>query len=112
MAIFVLKVVSASLVISFCSWLSNKEPELAGFIVALPITTLLVLLFSYAEFKDSSNSVTFAKSIFVGIPVSLLFFVPFLLAQKLDLGFGVCYALGLTLLVVGFYIHRWVLTLI
>ncbi len=107
----VLKFVIAAVVISFCSWLSGKKPHLAGFIVALPITTLLVLLFSHFEFENPQNTVTFAKSIFVGIPVSLLFFVPFLLANRLQLGFWSCYISGIVLLTLGYFIHKFIISL-
>ena len=49
MNLMFIKLFIAAAVISFCSWLSNKRPELAGFIIALPITTLIVLVFSYIE---------------------------------------------------------------
>lgn len=103
------KFAAAAAIIAFTSWLAGKRPDLAGFIVALPLTTLLALLFSYSEYKDSSASVTFAKSIFVGVPISLLFFVPFLLADKLQLAFWQCYLLGIILLVLGYIIHRQII---
>ncbi|TNE41005.1 MAG: hypothetical protein EP347_02805 [Alphaproteobacteria bacterium] len=106
--IFAAKTLLAALIISFASWLAGKRPELAGFIIALPISTLLALIFSYAEYKDPESSVLFAKSIFVAIPVSLLFFVPFLAAERLAISFPVAYVSGIGLLVAGYYIHRWI----
>ena len=100
----------AATVIAFTSWLAGKRPELAGFIVALPLTTLLALALSHAEYRDSAASITFAKSILLGIPVSILFFVPFLLSDKLGLGFWQCYAFGITLLAIGYFIHKAVLS--
>lgn len=97
-------------VIAFAAWLSGKRPELAGFLIALPLTTLLALAFSYAEYRDSEASVTFAKSVFVGVPVSLLFFIPFLLAEKFHLAFWHCYVLGLILLIIGYFLHRSVMS--
>src|SRR5690606_29070293 len=106
MALMTLKFALAAAVIAFASWLSKSRPELAGFIVALPLTTLLALLFSYGEYKDSATSVAFAKSIFAGIPVSLLFFLPFLMADRLQLPFWACYISGVALLVAGYFLHR------
>jgi hypothetical protein len=106
MAFFLLKVVVAALVISFTSWLSGKRPELAGFLVALPFTTLLTLAFSFAEYRDARTSVAFARSIFAAVPLSLLFFVPFLFAEKLRWGFWQLYGAGLGLLVVAYFVHR------
>jgi hypothetical protein len=105
----VAKVLISACLIAFASWLSNKKPELAGFIIALPLTSLLALGFSYAEFKDTETSVRFAKSIVTAVPLSLLFFVPFLLAQKLQLGFWQLYAIGLALLVVGYFTHTLIM---
>lgn len=107
MTIFVIKTIVAALLISFSSWLAAKRPELAGFVIALPLTSMLALLFSYAEFQDAAKSVTFAKSIFVGIPVSLLFFVPFLVAEKFQLSFVSCFLSGIVLLGLGYFCHKF-----
>ena len=110
MWIFILKTLVAALIISFCSWLSNKRPEISGFIVALPLTTMLVLLFSYSEFQNSDQTVKFAKSIFVGVPISMTFFIPFLLAQKFYIGFAACYTIGIAFIVGGFFIHKMIVS--
>lgn len=106
MGIQIAKTILAALVISFCSWLSSKRPQLAGFIIALPLTTLMVTAFSYGEFKDAQKSVDFAKSIFFSIPLSLTFFVPFLLAKKIKMPFWGMYLSGITLLILSYFVHR------
>ncbi len=104
--IMILKVGIAALLIGFTSWLSGKKPELAGFIIVLPIASLLALAFSYVEHKDAAASIAFAKSILIGVPVSWLFFAPFFFADRLGGNFWLCYGVGLALLAVGFFIHR------
>ena len=37
----------------------------------------LALLFSYLEHRSADTSITLAKSVMVGVPVSYLFFMPF-----------------------------------
>lgn len=103
------KTLLAAVLISFVSWLSGKKTGLAGFLTALPLTTLLALAFSHMEWGNAKQSVEYAKSVFVAIPVSLLFFVPFLLAQKLNLGFWTCYFSGVALLGLGYFIHNFVI---
>lgn len=103
---FLLKIVVSAAVIALASWLSGRRPELAGFIVALPIATLLALVFSYIEYKDEQATITFARSILLAVPVSYLFFVPFFLSGRLNLGFWDCYFAGLILLGAGYFIHR------
>ena len=112
MASFILKTIITAIIISFSSWLSGKRPDLAGFILALPIATLIALAFSYAEYQNAQTTIAFAKSIFVGVPVSLLFFIPFLLAEKLNFSFWHSYSAGLGLLVIGFFLHKTILTFI
>ncbi len=102
------KTIVAAVLISFVSWLSGKKTGLAGFLTALPLTTLLALAFSHMEWGDSKQSVEYAKSVFVAIPVSLLFFVPFLLAQKLELNFWTCYGSGVVLLGLGYFAHTYI----
>lgn len=109
MFLTVIKLAIAAAMISFSSWLSGKKPELAGFIIALPIATLLVLPFSYMEYKDPATSVKFAQSIFFAIPLSLFFFVPFLFAAKLGWSFPALYGAGLALLVVAYFTHRGIM---
>lgn len=96
-----------SVVVSLTVWLSREKPALAGFIVALPITTLLVLPLSHSQFENPENSVLFARSIFVAVPLSLLFFLPFLFSKLLRWGFWPCYLSGIVLLVLGYFAHRW-----
>lgn len=100
------KVIISASIISFVSWLSGKKLGLAGFITALPLTTIMALAFSQFEWTDSKQSVDFAKSVFYAIPVSLSFFVPFLFADKFNLNFWTCYLTGILFLVIGYFIHQ------
>lgn len=106
------KVFLAATIISFSSWLSGKMPHIAGFIIALPISSLLVLLFSYAEYKEQEAAINFARNIFVAIPVSLTFFVPFLLAGVLKLSFWQCYISGLICLTAGYFLYQYIVSLL
>lgn len=109
MALMIGKILLASLLISIVSWLSGKKSELAGFLTALPLTSMLALAFSQLEWKNSANTVAYAKSIFVAVPLSLLFFVPFFLSEKLHLGFWGCYVAGVGLLGLGYLGHTWLM---
>lgn len=103
---FVFNLVVSAMAISFASWLSGRLPMAAGFLVALPLATMLVLPLSYREHGSAETSILLAKSIFVAIPISLTFFLPFLLADRFELSFWQAYAFGCAALPVGFVIHR------
>ena len=109
--IFVNVLISASL-ISFCAWLADRKPELAGFIISLPLSTLLVLALNQTQYNDPAKGTLLAKSIFVAIPSTLVFFIPFLLAERLKLSFWMSYVTGIALLAVAYFIHQFVMGLI
>ena len=110
MVIFIAKVLFSAVVISFASWLSIKKPVLAGFIIALPILSILSIAFSYAEHKNLDKTILFTKSIVIGIPASLTFFLPFFFAKALGLNFITTYCFGLFLLVIGFFVHKLIMS--
>ena len=109
MVIFFAKVLFSAIVISFASWLSLKKPVLAGFIIALPLLSILSIAFSYAEHKDLDKTILFAKSIVIGIPASLTFFLPFFFAKALGLNFATTYCIALFFLVLGFIAHKLIM---
>lgn len=99
-------ILSASF-ITLVSWLSGKKGHLAGFLTALPLTTLIALVLSNKQYSGEV-AVDYAKSVFAAIPISLLFFIPFLLATKLNLSFWACYIAGVILLGFGYFIHQFI----
>lgn len=105
---FATKIVIVALIVAFASWLSGKKPELAGFITALPLVSILALAFSYIEHKDIDVTSTYAKSIILAVPVSWLFFLPFFFTDKFGSNFWNYYMLGLMLLGGGYFVHQWV----
>ena len=108
MILFIAKVVGAALIIAFTSWLSGQNPKLAGFIIALPLVSLIAIAFSYYEHNDIEKTILFTKSILVALPASYLFFLPFFFAKSLNMNFLMIYGAGLGLLIVGFFIHKYI----
>lgn len=84
---------------------------LAGFLVALPISTALVLPMAYVQHGDVGDVALMARSIAVAIPLTLSFFVPFFVVERFNLGFWVAYGLAFVCLGIGFGIHRLVVSL-
>ena len=72
--LFWLKVFVSSLVIAGTSHLAGKKPLIAGFIISLPLTSMLALLWAWFEHRDMAKIDAFATSIVVAIPPSFLFF--------------------------------------
>lgn len=105
--LFVLKIIISSLLIAGASSLAGKKPLLAGFLIALPLTSILGLCWSYVEYRDMEKINQFAVSIVVAVPLSLLFFLPFFLNRWLKLSFIPTMIFGLGLLYVAYLIHHF-----
>ena len=101
------QVLISACVIALAAWLSKRYPQMAGLLVALPLASMLVLPFSYWQHEDAKASVKFAQEIFMAIPVSLMFFVPFAFADRFGLTFWRAYIAGCLLLLTTFFLVRW-----
>lgn len=110
--LFIFKVLVSAILISLASWLSLKKPVLSGFLISLPIVSLIAIFFSYLEHKNFEKTVVFVKSIFIGVPISLLFFVPFIFSKHLNLNFFQTYLSGIVILVIGYFIHKYLASLL
>ena len=109
MTLFVLKILLASFVIAFASWLANRETGLAGFVTALPLVSLLSLVFFWFETRDMGKVNAFAVSIAAAVPVSLVFFIPFFLNRWLKMNFIFTLCLALAFLAAAYRIHHFLL---
>ena len=104
-AYFILKVLVSGLIVAATSWLAGRKPFLAGFIVALPLVSLLSLAFVYLETRDMQKINDYATSIFVAVPLSMAFFGPFILNRWLHLNFCATLIFALLFLFGAFLIH-------
>ncbi|MGH7309239.1 MAG: hypothetical protein ACREK6_11145 [Candidatus Rokuibacteriota bacterium] len=53
----VVNVVLSALVVGGAAWLSGRFPRAAGFLVALPLATMLVLPMAHLQHKDPETTV-------------------------------------------------------
>jgi hypothetical protein len=102
--LIVLNTLVSALVIGVAAWLSRRYPVTAGFVIALPLATLLVLPLAYLQHRDADSAFQMARSILVALPITILFFIPFLMRERFS--FWGAYALGCALLPVGYFVHR------
>lgn len=105
---FIIKTLLAGTIIAFASWLSGRKPVLAGFIVALPLVSMISILLSYLEYKDMTKANQFAMSIVVAVPLSLSFFIPFILNRWLKLSFWPTYLMAIGFLALAYFLHSWI----
>jgi hypothetical protein len=109
MARYLINLAVSALVITFATWLSKRYPATAGFVTALPITTMLVLILGYVDGVSGEQRTSFARSLMVALPLSVSFLIPFAVGPRLGLGFWSAFAAGVALLGVGYMAHRFIL---
>lgn len=103
---FFATVVITALIVATASSLAKSNPLVAGLITALPLTSLLALSAMYLQTGDGEATSRYAISIFTAIPVSLLFFVPFLFYGRFKGPFWLYLGVGIGLLYLGSYVHK------
>lgn len=102
---FFLKALFSGFAIAFAAHLAGRKPAAAGFLIALPLMSMLSILFSYLQYRDMDKINTFAVSIVVGVPLSLSFFLPFVLNRWLKLSFPLTYLAALGCLAGAYLLH-------
>ena len=108
--LFLVKVLVSALVIAFVSELAKRDSFWGALLVALPLTSILAVSWLYAETRDNLLVTRFARDIFLLVPGSLLFFLPFLLETKTRLGFLPNLLAGLVLLAFAVWGMRRILS--
>lgn len=106
LVLFLGKTVFSALLIAGISSLATRFPVLAGYLIALPLSTLLALSFTYAQTGSGEQAARFALSVLSAIPVSLTFFIPFLFYSRFKGSFWFYILAGLVMLYAGFFVHR------
>lgn len=106
---FTLKIFIAAGMIAFSSWLAGRKPGLAGFLIALPISSFLSILFTYWQYRDMPKVNAYAVSILVAVPLSLAFFIPFVLNRWFKWGFALTMVSALLLLAGAYFLHQTLL---
>lgn len=101
---FLISLGLSSALISTVLWVARTNPVLGGFILSLPLTTMVALALSRITGAEPGNTFELAKSTFLAVPLSLVFFVPFLFGHKLS--FWTAYGLGTALLFVAYIVHQ------
>lgn len=105
-ALFIAKVLASAVIIGAATEVAKRHPFWGAVIIALPLTSILAMGWLYAETRDNLLLTQFAKDIFLIVPVSLVFFLPFLLEKKTSLGFIANMLIGLVLLSVSVWLLR------
>ena len=82
---FVIKIIVSALIIAGVSELGKKYTPVAAILAALPLTSILAIIWLYRDTKDVEKVSNLSTGIFWAVLPSLLFFLPFLLKSGIHL---------------------------
>ena len=106
---FVFKVVVSALIIAGVSELAKKMPSLGGLIAAMPLTTLLALIWLYAETGDYQLAHDFTKSVLFAIIPTIFFFITALYLFKRGASFITILAVSFVIFLGAAAVHQYFL---
>jgi len=85
--LFIIKTIISALIIAVVTEIAKRNPIMGGLIAAMPITTLISVVWLYYEKKDLPLISEFMHSVFWGMFPTLLFFIPALFLFKRGINF-------------------------
>jgi glycopeptide antibiotics resistance protein len=106
---FLLKLFLSLAVLAGAAEAAKRSPFIGALIIALPLTSMLSMIWLYWDTQDSAKVSAFARDIFFLVPPSLGFFLPFLLEPRTHWPFWVNFGAGLAVMSGGMLLLRFLL---
>ena len=103
---FAVKVVVSALIIAGVSEVAKRMPSLGGLIAAMPLTTLLALVWLYAETGNYPLAHSFTRSVLFAIIPTVFFFVTALALFKRGVPFFLVLFLSFVVYMGAALVHR------
>lgn len=104
---FAVKLLLANAVIISCVVIGRKLPSLAGLIAAMPLTTMIVLVWLYYDdHGDRKTLTTFVEGVLWGIVPTILFFVTAWFCLKRGFPFVTSISASMVIWLLGAIIHQ------
>lgn len=103
---FIIKTLLSALIIAGVSELAKRLPSLGGLIAAMPLTTLLALIWLYSDTGDYQLAASFTRSVLFGIIPTIFFFVTALLLFRRGAPFMVVIAISFAVFIVAAVVHQ------
>jgi len=97
-----LKTILSAGVIALASEAAKRSVVLGALIVALPLTSMLAMVWLYADTRDMEKVARFALAIPAAVLPSLVFFFAFAWLAKYNYGFALTFAAATVCMLAGY----------
>ena len=112
MSQFIAKIFLSALIIACVSELAKRNSFIAALIAALPLTSLLAIVWLYLETKDLARIASLSKNIFWAVLPSLVFFIVLPLCLRKGLDFWISLGVSATSTLLLYLLYYRVLRVI
>ncbi len=106
---FIIKVILSGLIIAGVSELAKKNTAIAAIVIALPIMTIISMIWIYMDTKDLAKISAFSINILLAVIPTLLFFILIPLFIRLFNNFFLSLTLSGTIMVAVFIAYAFIL---
>lgn len=103
---FAVKIILSALIIAGVSELAKRMPSLGGLIAAMPLTTLLALIWLYVETGDYQLAQAFTRSVLFAIIPTVFFFIAALALFRRGTPFLLVLALSFVIYIGAALVHQ------
>jgi uncharacterized membrane protein (GlpM family) len=106
----VTKAIVTAIIVILVSIISKKSTLIGGIFASLPLTSILVFIWMYAEDKNIPAIIDLSKIILLMIIPSLLFFIFLIVFLKKDMNFYAALSLSSALMFASYSLYTFVLS--
>lgn len=106
---FLIKTFLSALVIAGVSELGKKSPPFAAIVAALPLTSIMTVIWLYSDTKDIGKVSELSTNIAWAIVPSFIFLLSLPFFLRNGVRFSASMGLACTLMLVGYGAYAWVL---
>jgi glycopeptide antibiotics resistance protein len=92
--LYLIKLCITLAVILASAEVAKRSPALGAFVAVLPLVSILSMTWLYWDTRDAAKVSAFAREIFYLVPLSLLFFLPFLFEQRTHWPYWLNFSIG------------------
>lgn len=103
---FIIKIIVSACIIATVSEIAKKFPSIGGLIAAMPITTLLSMIWIYYENKDLNLISNFLQSVVIGTLISFIFFIVAIFLIKKGINFYLTVILSTVILGITVFVYQ------
>jgi hypothetical protein len=103
---YLVKILLSAVLIATAAEVAKRDVALGALIIALPLLSMLTMGWLWWDTHDEGKIAGFAREILLLVPVSLVFFLPFVFAPRTQFGFYANFLLGLALLAAAVWALR------